>query len=61
MVSLRLVAPAIALAALVTGAVFLLSRGQAIVALSFVSVVVIAASLYLMLAPGEQPSHDAVE
>jgi len=54
MVSIRLVAPAIALAALLTGAVFMLSRGQLVVVLSFVSVVVIAASLYLMLGPGER-------
>jgi hypothetical protein len=54
MVSIRLVAPAIALAALLTGAVFMVARGQQVVVLSFVSVVVIAASLYLMLGPGER-------
>lgn len=61
MESLRLVAPAITLAALLTGAVFMFSRGQLIVVLSFVSVVVIAASLYLMLGPGEREHAGAAE
>lgn len=58
MVSLRLLAPALVLGALVTGAVFLLARGAPVVALSLVSVVVIAASLYLMLSPSEPDAVD---
>lgn len=61
MESIRLIAPGIALVALLTGAVFMASRGQLIVGLSFVSVVVIAASLYLMLGPGEHEHTEAVE
>lgn len=48
---------ALALAALVPVAAFYLGRGEAVVALSAVCVVVIAASVYVMLAPASAATH----
>ncbi|MFB6137452.1 MAG: cytochrome-ba3 oxidase subunit [Halobacteriaceae archaeon] len=58
MVSVRHVAPALALLALVTGGIYGLTRGTPIVALSLVSVCVVAATLYLAFSPPEAPATD---
>lgn len=50
----RLVAPIVALVALIPGALFILARGEMVVLLSTVSVVLIAASLYYIFSPVEE-------
>lgn len=59
MAPIRLVATLLALVALVPGALFLLDRSAFVVALSLVSVLLIAGSLYTMLAPAEAPHATA--
>jgi hypothetical protein len=49
----RLVLPALALVAVIPGALFLLARGELVVLLSTVSVVLIAASLYYVFSPAD--------
>jgi hypothetical protein len=54
MVSTRLFAPVVAAVALLPVAVFLLDRGNPIIAVAFVNVLLIAGCLYTMLAPEER-------
>jgi hypothetical protein len=56
MVSLRVVAPLLVLLAVVPGAVFLVNRADPVVALSTVSVVVLAGSVFYLLSPTEDAS-----
>ncbi|MGM0591310.1 MAG: hypothetical protein ACQETI_06720 [Halobacteriota archaeon] len=55
--STRFVAALVALLALVPVALFLLRRPAPVVALSLVSVVIIAGSVYYMLSPAEAEHH----
>ncbi|WP_255197855.1 hypothetical protein [Halorarius litoreus] len=56
MVSIRLLAPAVAAAATLPAVAFYLDRGYLIVAVALVNVLLIAGSLYTMLAPEEAPA-----
>lgn len=56
MVSIRLLAPALAAAATLPAVAFYLNRGYLIVAVALVNVLLIAGSLYTMLAPEDQPT-----
>ena len=55
----RLVAPLITLLAIIPGALFILDRGETFVVLSAVSVVLIAASLYLIFSPTDGGHADS--
>lgn len=56
MVSIRLLAAALAAVATLPAVAFYLDRGYLVVAVALVNVLLIAGSLYTMLAPEDQPT-----
>lgn len=60
-ISPRVIAAGLALLGLVPPAIFIVDRNAPIIGFSLVSVLVIAASLYVMFGPGEAESHAHVD